>query len=597
MVRNRQWLYVVVAVLLAALSAGASGGASRAQGNPTPIPLATLAQPTPLPLPPTDTATPRPSQSAVARIKARTSVNNRPLLIVGIPFNIPPFARITETGTIEGFEADLARAIAEDWGTDIEFRQVTRHNALAMLLSGQIDFLIGQQLVTRDVQTGIDFSTPYFANRQVALALNDSPYTDINQLAGQPVGVVSGSRSEEALKAWSATTGVQVAVTSFPMLDDTLRALFDNRIVALVGDRWELDQRVGGGKVVGLKLLNGAVRIEPYGIAMIRYDASLHTLTERTLQRLADSDRLNQIYKRWFPNEGDLLPEDRLIPVVWAGLKTDQRTLNEYENDIVYPAQPVIDRIKAGQPLRVAGLGEPVGAGGQPSPLEGFNRAMIEEMARRWGAQIEYVPNSFGAGEDVLASGAADIAVGMEAQWGTVDRIDLAGIYAQRGYRLMVRVGSNIESFGGFATGRRVFAVFNDDPVAFEQIKALLESAGILSENAQEVKYGSAQDIVDAVFSNSVRGAYGDAFRMIPAAAANPTRVVLTPRLYDPKPIAFGLPRNDADFRLLLETTLQEMAKDGAYARIWQATFNVGDPLKIVTIPGTTEIFGIKTTN
>jgi ABC-type amino acid transport substrate-binding protein len=584
--------------LLVALVATAwpSDAAAQDGTTPTPVPLATLVQPTPLPPAPTATATPLPADSALARIITRTSANNRHILIVGLPYNIPPFARITEIGVIEGFEADVARAVSEDWGVDIEFRQVTRHNGLAMLLGGQIDLLMGKLMLTRNQGREIDFSTPYFANRQVALALFDAPQQDIRDLGGQAVGVVIGSRGEEALTAWVEANGLQISLNRYAMLDDALRALADRQIVALVGDRWELDQRVGAGKVGGIKLLNGAFRVEPYAFAFVRHDASLRTLLERSLQRLAQSGRFEAIYERWF-NQNDLLPEDKLIPRPWRNLDGDKRTLIDFPTNIFRPSQPVVERIQSGGPLRVAGLGEPLNAQGTQSPLEAFNRAMIEEMARRWGVPIAYVPNSYGVGEDLLATGQADVAVGMEARWTGADRVEFAGIYAQRGYRMMVRVGSEIRSFGALAEGRREIGVFSGDTTGFELAKSLVKSVypDFLLDSLRRFDYASEQDAVDAVFTNNVRLFFGDAFRLIPAAAANTARVYLTDTLYDPRPVAFGLPYNDVDFRVLIDVTLQEMVKDGTYATLFQSTFRVGDPLPVVMWPGTPILFGIKT--
>jgi ABC-type amino acid transport substrate-binding protein len=257
----------------------------------------------------------------------------------------------------------------------------------------------------------------------------------------------------------------------------------------------------------------------------------------------------------------------------------------------------VLERIRNGLPLRVAGLGEPLNAAGTQSPLEGFNRAMIEEIVRRWGATVEYIPDSYGKGEDLLASGQADIAVGIEAKWGEIDRIDFAGVYAQRGYRMLVRAQSNLETFSGLQIGRREIAVFADDPDAYGIAKKLAESVGITEEvGLRQVTYNDEQEAVDAVFTNNVRILFADAFRLIPLADANQNKVQLTPRLYDPRPIAFGLPRNDVDFRILIEVTLQEMVKDGTYQRLWSQVFNIGDPLSVVIWPGTSVMFGIKTT-
>jgi ABC-type amino acid transport substrate-binding protein len=81
-----------------------------------------------------------------------------------------------------------------------------------------------------------------------------------------------------------------------------------------------------------------------------------------------------------------------------------------------------------------------------------------------------------------------------------------------------------------------------------------------------------------------------------PIVQANPKAVQLTKTTYNPKPISFGVPRNDADFRVLVDATLQEMYKDGTYQRIWQSTFGLGDPMKFVVWPGPSTVFGVKMT-
>jgi ABC-type amino acid transport substrate-binding protein len=57
-------------------------------------------------------------------------------------------------------------------------------------------------------------------------------------------------------------------------------------------------------------------RTEPYGIAMRRHDDNLRTLVNRTLQRLASTDRLKPLYDQWFPT--NLMPnEERIYPQIW----------------------------------------------------------------------------------------------------------------------------------------------------------------------------------------------------------------------------------------------------------------------------------------
>lgn len=581
----------IVLILLVGMGIvwGAAATTALAQDGPTPPPLATLVSPTLVPPAPTAAPFTPVSISALARIRQREPQT----LVVGIPFNLKPFASITETGDVEGFEADIARAIAEDWGAVISFRHVTSLNGHDLLRAGEIDLLLGQQLISRDAPDYLDFSDPIFMGRQVALAMADNAVNSILELSGQVVGVVIDSPGEEAFARWAAANGMPVQTARFVMLDDAFRALGEGQITALVGDRWELDRRVRG-QIEGVKLLAGApgeregtFRTEPYGIAMLRHDENLRTLVNRTLQRLVASDRFRPIYDRWFP-EGLMPVSDRVFPRTWRDLDADTRTLNDFPVDIVRPARAVIDRLRGGEPLRVAGLGLPPGPNGQPSPLERFNTALVYEMARRWGASVMVIPPSTLPTEDILASGSADLAVGLEPRWGPVDRIDYAGIYAERGYRMLVRVGSNIQSFAGLRTGgRRTIATFTDDPEAFEIARRLAISVGLPEATIQSVPVRDEQAAIQAVYElQTARVLFGDSLRVIPLANANQQRVQLTETFYNRRPLAFGVPRNDVTFRLLVDETLQDMFRDGTYQRMWQEHWNQGEPLTIIVWPG-----------
>src|SRR5260221_8028530 len=398
-------------------SFGAAGVAS-AQDQRTPIPLVTLVPPTLVPPPPAATATPPLTQSALAHIKT----NNK--LVVGFLYNIGRFSTLTDIGSVDGFEPDLAQAIADDWGVTLEPKQVTRQNGRAQLLSGQIDLLMGEVLISRDDQALVDYSDPYFINKEVALAGNDFGGKSINDLAGQPVGVVQGSRAEQTFNSWMQANGLTATVTRYPMLDgvgSALNALAAKQVTAVIGDRWELDQQAGNGVMQNVKLLDGIFQSEPCAIAMRRFDGNLRSLVNRTLQRLVEGKRLDPIYDANFP-KGLLPATDRPLLRVWTGLDDDKRAIADFPTDINMPAQPVLAKLKAGQPLRVAGLGAPPDANGKQPLLDAFNQALINELTRRWGVQVQLVPDSYGKAEDLLASGPADLAVGLEPPWGTLDR-------------------------------------------------------------------------------------------------------------------------------------------------------------------------------
>lgn len=301
-------LLALIAVLLATLLLFTSIPAA-AQ-----TPLTTLVPPTLFPTPIPATATPPVTISALANIRAN---KDQPHLTIGILYNAKPFASLNDTGDVVGFEADIGRAIAQDWGIpDAQqatlFKQVTRQNGIDMLLGGQVDMLMGKVIHTRDLEKSLDFSDTIFVNHEVALTMATSPKKDIADLGGATIGVVSGSPAEQAVIAWQKATNNQVTIQRLALFDDGVEALAAGKIDALVDDRWSLDVHVRG-VIAGVKLLTGSFRDEPYAIAIRPNDDNMRTLINRTLQRLAKSARLDKIYAQF--STSDLPQDQRVIPI------------------------------------------------------------------------------------------------------------------------------------------------------------------------------------------------------------------------------------------------------------------------------------------
>ena len=546
--------------------------------------LSTLVPPTLIPTLVQPTATPLPPISALAHILAD---KDHPHLTIGILYNAPPFSSLTDTGDLVGFEADIGRAIAQDWGVQTTagnlpiFRQVTRQNGLDQLASGQIDMLMGKIIHSRDAEKHFDFSNTLFVNHEVALTMGDNPASSITDLAGQPlpVGVVAGSPAEQALTAWQKQTNTTLKVQRLPLLDDGIRALGNRQLSAVVADRWELDARVGNGKVAGVKLLNGAFRDEPYAIAIRPGDDSLRLLIDRTLQRLTANGQLDAIYSQWFP-PSILPPDQRSIPIPWTGLDDDKRTISDFPTDIVLPAQSVLTRITTQKTLRVAGINSP-DATGKLSLLDTFDQALINEMAKRWGVTVTFVPGGTTSAEDQVASGAADLAVGLEAHWGTSttpDRVDFVSVYAVHGYRLMVASARTIRTFSDMLISKNI-GIYADDPKAFDLAVSIAKGVNVI--DLRKYPITSDDDIVSGIANGDLNAIFGDSLRVIPYALANPTLVLVTDKEYTRQPLAFAVPRNDSDFRAMVAETVQDMAADGTYQALWKAQFNIGNPLSI----------------
>jgi len=86
---------------------------------------------------------------------------------------------------------------------------------------------------------------------------------------------------------------------------------------------------------------------------------------------------------------------------------------------------------------------------------------------------------------------------------------------------------------------------------------------------------------------DNIRAIYGDSLRLLALMrqSEDPGVKMLDTWYGDVLPIAFAVPRNDADFRHLIDITLQDMAVDGTYQNYWSTHFGLGDPLTILNWP------------
>src|SRR5688572_9082675 len=152
--------------------------------------VGTLVAPTPVPVIDTGASDTLLSESGVARIQRDG------LLRVGVLYNEPPFGELTIRGEVNGFDADLARAIAEAWGIKVEFMQVTRQNALDTLKSGLVDMLMAAQVHRRELDRVVEFSMTYHVGRQAMMVRADAGIDLLANLSGRQVGFILGTEGE-----------------------------------------------------------------------------------------------------------------------------------------------------------------------------------------------------------------------------------------------------------------------------------------------------------------------------------------------------------------------------------------------------------------
>ena len=138
-------------------------------------------------------------QAIVDRGVLRVGVKNA---VIGFGYQDPI------TGEYTGMEIDIAKALAEQLGVDVEFTTVTAATRTELLDSGDIDCVLATFTITDERKQSWDFTTPYYTDHVTVLVEDSSGIQSLADLKGKLVGVSSGSTSARALTSAMIDAGV-----------------------------------------------------------------------------------------------------------------------------------------------------------------------------------------------------------------------------------------------------------------------------------------------------------------------------------------------------------------------------------------------------
>ncbi|MDE2775437.1 MAG: transporter substrate-binding domain-containing protein [Chloroflexota bacterium] len=555
--------------------AAALFGAAAAQD---PLPIPTLAVPTLVAYEALDNPTvDLPPESAV------TEIISSGVFRVGVLYNEPPYSQFTLQGDLRGFEIDILRLIAETWGIDVEFIQVTRENALDRLNRGRAHAVASAFVHYRNLDDQIAFSQTFMLGRQAMMVRADSPFQSLTELVGPRIGYVIGTRSEYAVGLWSAQLEDRLNPQFYLTLDRAFAALAGGEIDGLVAEEQDL-LRVTAGYADRARILDEALLREPRAFAVRRHDASLRNLLSHSIQLLARDGRLRRLFQEYFPESE--LPEDAIA--LWAGIgETVDPT--QYAGEPPQSLRVALPQLLGAGVLRVGGIvdGEQLPSASE-AQLNALNLALVHEMGRRWGVSVETFSSSAADAIDLLARGELDIVAGMQPDWLLAASMDFSDPYFLHGDRLMVGANSRIAGFNDLR-GRIIGLVIGDEG-ARERAQAWADSINASVRFFQTREAGAALQLLEF---NNVNAVYADSLLLAAHLQANPNALRLTDRWYSRSSITFGLPYNDPDFRLLVNYTIQELARDGTLERLSGALIVSDDLPDFEITPGESQVAGI----
>lgn len=125
-------------------------------------------------------------------------IQDKGTLVVGIT-DFAPMDYKDESGEWIGFDADLARKVAEDLGVEIEFIEIEWGNKILELENKSVDVIWNGMTLNDETRNGMEVTKPYCHNSQVVVVNADvaDQYQDVESLAGLLFVVEAGSAGED----------------------------------------------------------------------------------------------------------------------------------------------------------------------------------------------------------------------------------------------------------------------------------------------------------------------------------------------------------------------------------------------------------------
>lgn len=227
-------------------------------------------------------------------------IRDRARLVVGIDQSLYLLAyRDTASGTLQGLEVDLARAIADDIfgdaaGADrVDLRFVDSAARTDALNTGDVDVVIRTMSITPERADEVEFSTPYLTSRVRVLVPRDRGVTDINQLEGKTVCIVDGTNLDQIARAFAPHS----ALLRTRSWSDCLMAIQQFQADAVMAD----DAILAGlaAQDPYASILPGTLATQYYGVAVGKGQGDLVRQVNATLERMRNDGTWSELYDTW----------------------------------------------------------------------------------------------------------------------------------------------------------------------------------------------------------------------------------------------------------------------------------------------------------
>ncbi len=214
----------------------------------------------------------------------------------------PPYEMTADDGSFEGIDIEVAQAIADKLGLELQVDDMDFDAALLAAQTGKSDMVMAGVTVTPERQNAMDFSDSYANGIQVVIVPEDSDIASIDDMQGKMIGVQRGTTGDLYCSDTVENGGFgEENVTPYDNGLTAVQALMNGQVDCVVIDNAPAQEFVAANP--GLKILDTEYANEDYAIGVAKGNTQLLDAINGALAELEADGTLQSIVDKYITAE------------------------------------------------------------------------------------------------------------------------------------------------------------------------------------------------------------------------------------------------------------------------------------------------------
>lgn len=193
-----------------------------------------------------------------------------------------------ENGEVVGVDVDIAREIAKYLGKTLVVKDIAFDSIINEVKTGKADFGAAGISYSEDRAKNVDFSINYAVSKQVVIVNNNSSITNVNGISNKKIAVQLGSIADTFVTDNIKNANVVRQKKYLAAIED----LKTGKVDCVVMD--ELPAKEIVSKNEGIKILDGSLTNDSYGMIVKKGNKELLDAINMVLQNLKDEGKIDE---------------------------------------------------------------------------------------------------------------------------------------------------------------------------------------------------------------------------------------------------------------------------------------------------------------